>query len=163
MFKYNAHLNCRFSMKKSFLLVSIIIFLGAVNYNCSSPHKKLFKQLAAEQDRSRYPNDDSELALLMRAMDKDMRLLKKAVVNQSELPQLLKKFKAIHVATPTDAEVKTPQFTVLAQLMVNNTEKIYKAKHKKKAYNLLVNNCIACHQSYCPGPVVRIKKLKISE
>jgi uncharacterized membrane protein len=150
-------------MKKSYLLISILVFLAAVSYNCSSPHKKLFKRLAAEQDRSKYPNDDSELALLMREMDKDMQSLKTAVVSQTELPQLLKKFKAIHAATPTDPEVITPQFTTLAQLLINNTEKVYTSKQKKKAYNLLVNNCIACHQSYCPGPVVRIKKLKISE
>lgn len=119
--------------------------------------------MAAEKDRSKYPNDDSELALLMREMDRDMQSLKTAVVSQTELPQLLKKFKAIHAATPTDPEVITPQFTTLAQLLINNTEKVYTSKQKKKAYNLLVNNCIACHQSYCPGPVVRIKKLKISE
>lgn len=140
-----------------------MLFLGAVSYNCSSPHKKLFRQLAAQKDKTKYPNDDSELALLMRDMDKDMQLLKKAIVTKTELPRLLKKFKAIHVANPTDDEVKTPQFTALAELLLVNTKKVYKTTQTSKAYNLLVNNCIACHQSYCPGPVVRIKKLKITE
>ncbi|OJJ13959.1 hypothetical protein BKI52_45000 [marine bacterium AO1-C] len=141
----------------------MFIFLGAVCYNCSSPHKKLFQQLASQKDKSKYPNEDSELALLMREMDRDMKAIKKAIVNQQKIPKVLKKFKAIHAATPTETDMKTPQFTTLAELLLTNTKKLYKTSQPQRAYNRMVRNCLACHQSYCPGPVVRIKKLMMSE
>ena len=151
-------------MRQSLLILSLFIFLGAVVSNCSSPHKKLFQQLASQQDRSKYPNDDSELALLMREMDRDMKAIKQAIVTQQKLPRVLKKFKAIHVAKPTDGmETRTPQFTTLAELLLTNTQKLYKTSQPQRAYNRIVRNCLACHQSYCPGPVVRIKKLMMSE
>lgn len=150
-------------MKRFFFLFSVIVFLGTVTFCCSSPHKKLFKQLAAQKDKSKYPNPDSELALLMRAMDKDMQAIKQAIISDKRLPYVYKRFKAIRVAQPTDASVKTPQFTNIANLLLSNTKKLYNAKETSKTYNLLVNNCMACHQSYCPGPIVRIKKLRIPE
>lgn len=150
-------------MRQNLLILSLFIFLGAICYNCSSPHKKLFQQLAAQKDKSKYPNEDSELALLMREMDKDMKTIKQAILSKKELPKVLHKFKAMHAATPTDKDMKTIQFTKLADLLLTNTKKLYKSKQPTKAYNLMVNNCLACHQSYCPGPVVRIKKLTINE
>ena len=31
------------------------------------------------------------------------------------------------------------------------------------AYNNVVTGCVACHQTYCPGPVKRLQKLIISK
>jgi cytochrome c556 len=33
----------------------------------------------------------------------------------------------------------------------------------KNGYNLMVEACMNCHRSYCPGPMVRIKKLYITK
>ncbi len=36
-----------------------------------------------------------------------------------------------------------------------------KGAQKTQAYQTLVNSCIACHRSVCPGPIVRIEKMKL--
>ena len=32
-----------------------------------------------------------------------------------------------------------------------------------ESYNNIVQTCVTCHRSYCPGPVSRINKLRLAE
>jgi hypothetical protein len=110
------------------------------------------------------PNGDSELALLMRQLYFDADTIKQLIVNEEGniSDELIAELERIHTATPTDPEVKTDEFKAYNELMINQAKALKETTaNKKDAFNLFVNRCIDCHQSFCPGPIVRIKKLVI--
>jgi len=54
----------------------------------------------------------------------------------------------------------------MATAFMNNLEAFYAEKDAEKQikkFDIVVQNCITCHQSHCLGPIKKIKKLKISE
>ena len=71
----------------------------------------------------------------------------------------------ILTAKSRNKRVETNEFKALANLYLtqlssfNNTTK----NNKKEEFNLLVGNCVSCHEHVCKGPLRRIKKLYISE
>lgn len=157
---------------KNILSLSLIVFLGSILVNCKEQKasETADKQTTAKtvslkpehRDTTKYPNDDSELAWLMRQMYEDGEKIKLAV-QQKQLPEdFREKFKNIHTATPTDASVKTEVFTTSAKAFEQTLDKFYTEKgNQVENFNLMVNACVACHQNYCPGPIKKIKKLTI--
>lgn len=111
-----------------------------------------------------HPNEDSELALLMRKMYNDADSIKKLIVNEEGniSKAYIDDLERIHTATPTDTDVKTPEFTAYTDLMINEANALFNDEtNKKEGFNQLVNRCVECHQSFCPGPIKKINKLKI--
>lgn len=107
----------------------------------------------------------SELALLMRGMYDFSDDLKNKITNKEELGKFPKNQKLIHTAIATDPSVKTEKYNVFAKEYLKNLAALYKTPvaEQKVQFNLVVTNCITCHQSFCPGPVKRIKKLYFAE
>lgn len=111
------------------------------------------------------PNGDSELALLMRKMYLDADKIKQKIINNEDniADDFIAELEKVHTANPTDKNVKTPEFTAFNNLLINQAKELKKkSANKKEAFNSLVVSCINCHQSFCPGPIKRIKKLKIN-
>lgn len=111
-----------------------------------------------------HPNKDSELALLMRKMYNDADSIKQFIVNDEGniSKEYIDALERIHTATPTDADVKTPEFKAYTELMVNEANALFSSEtNKKEGFNNLVNKCVECHQSFCPGPIKKINKLRI--
>ncbi len=109
------------------------------------------------------PNGDSELALLMRMMNDSTASIKE-YVKQGKLPEKFPEaFLKIHTAKPTDPTVKTEEFEAFANNYIDGLRQLYQSSPNelKANYNSLVQRCINCHQSSCPGPIKTIKKLKI--
>ncbi len=152
---------------------SVLFFLSVTLYNCTQNTKKetQTEEIKAEKvslkpanvDSTKYPNEDSELAWLMRQMYEDGEKMKVAV-QQKQLPEdFREKFKNIHTAIPTDASVKSDVFDASAQAFLKTMDKFYTEKENQvENFNLVVNACVACHQNYCPGPIKKIKKLAIN-
>lgn len=137
-------------MTSSFLLkFSIICFVGVVFYNCAGN-----KNVQTVTN----PNPSSELALLMRSMDADMRTLREDLQNDQNITDFREKYKAIHTATPTDANLRTPAFKAMSDAFLGSLDRLYADKSTRN-YNLMINTCVSCHKQYCPGPVNRIKQL----
>jgi hypothetical protein len=109
----------------------------------------------------RYPNQDSELAILMREMDVDANKIREAILNGKNFDDFRAKFAKIHSANPTDAGTKTKAFEAMASNFLTSLDKVYTADDKIASFNLMVNDCLNCHKTTCPGPTVRIKKLTI--
>ena len=110
------------------------------------------------------PNGDSELALLMRKMFEEGEDIKVLITNnQGNITQeYIQELERIHTAIPTDPEVKTPEFEAYTQLMIEEANALFSNdSNKVQGFNNLVNRCIDCHQVVCPGPIKRIKKLRI--
>lgn len=110
------------------------------------------------------PNGDSELALLMRKMFEDGEDIKALITNNEGniTEEYIQELERIHTATPTDADVKTPEFEAYTKLMIEEANVLFGSdSNRVQGFNNLVNRCINCHQSFCPGPIKRIKKLTI--
>lgn len=110
------------------------------------------------------PNGDSELALLMRKMYNDADSIKQLITNNEGniTQEYIAELERIHTATPTDAEVKTPEFEAYTKLMIEEANALFSNEtNKAEGFNNLVNRCVDCHQSFCPGPIKKINKLII--
>ena len=106
---------------------------------------------------------DSELALLMRSMYDDSELIRKAITTKKLPKDFRQKFAELHTAKPTDADVKNETYKAMGNYFLTNLEKVYTEKDQVKAFNLMVESCVACHKTFCPGPIKKIKKLTIEQ
>lgn len=151
---------------------SLLIFWSVFLYQCTQNENgevkteetktKKISLKPSSIDSTKYPNEDSELAWLMRQMYEDGEKMKSAVQNKQFPEDFREKFKQMHTAVPTDASVKNEVFKASAQTFLRAMDKFYVEKDKQvENFNLLVNACVACHQNYCPGPIKKIKKLTI--
>ena len=111
--------------------------------------------------------EGSELALLMRQMDGDMRKIKEHLETSGSSGMSFPEFRygGIHTATPTDPDVRDEGFTPMADALLHNLGMLKSSDTAvmKHNYNLVITSCINCHREYCPGPVQRISKLKVNE
>ncbi len=114
-------------------------------------------------NKNLYPNNDARLAVLMRKMDKDMRDIKKAIENGEALPTYSEDYLEIKTAKSTDPSVKTEAFALMADNLLEQLDKLQNTAPEslEAQYLLTINACLACHVTYCPGPVKRIEKLKL--
>lgn len=160
------------SLYTTIFSISAITFSSILFYNCTQSKEQKSEQASeiatqtslkpAKQDSSKYPNDDSELAWLMRDMYQDGEKIKIAIQSKQLPEDFREKFKNIHTAIPTDATVKGEVFDASAKVFLQTLDKFYTEKENQvENFNIVVNACVACHQNYCPGPIKKIKKLAI--
>jgi len=164
-------------MKKVYLFLAIAVLLGAILYSCTQPSTSN-ETIGATKDsismrktqdtctttvegNYKDPNQASELALLMRSMYTDSEKIKQAVVEGKFPEDFREKFKKIHSAVATEAEMKDAAFAAMANVFLKNMDKLYDNQNQIDDYNILIQSCLACHQNHCPGPMSRIKKLVI--
>lgn len=107
------------------------------------------------------PNGDSELALLMREMFDDGLRIKQQIM-KGEQPEILKKFEKILTAEATEPEKAASQkYKHFANTYLESLESLKNARGEEAGnlYQVMVQNCMNCHNAMCPGPMVKIKKL----
>lgn len=111
------------------------------------------------------PNGDSELALLMRTMFDESMAAKQLIEDGKPAPNFSEQFVTIHTAKETDPTVRTDEFRALSEVFLKQVELLEQANDENRvaAHNNMVASCLACHKAYCPGPMVKIKKLRIKE
>ena len=140
-------------MKKIFP-VSVLIIISYLLLACNSSNSAPLN-----------PNGDSELAVLMREMEADALEMKKFIETGRE-PTEKYDHSNLFTATPTeDGKTDIPEYKTMAQSYLN-AMKALESSNKDNAlsqYTNLVDNCLSCHKSMCPGPVVRIEKLYVSQ
>ncbi len=102
----------------------------------------------------------SELSIVMDSMYNETLLIKKGLESQTYPSNPLEKYKIIHTATPTDADVKTTEFREFTNDYLKSLKEFYQETSAKN-YTLMINACIRCHESYCPGPLKKISQLKL--
>ncbi len=110
-------------------------------------------------------NKDSELTLLMRKMYNDADTIKQHIKagTGTITEEFIKELAYIHNATPSDPKLSNPTFTAFNNLILTEAKTLQtSSENKVEGFNELVNRCIDCHKTFCPGPITRIKKLKIN-
>lgn len=117
---------------------------------------------APEVDARRDPNGVSELALLMREMTSDMERLR-AHVHAGEHAASEAGTDRLFTASATEPEKAASEaFKVFGEsyLHVARTLENTPDSLQGPVYDQLVQACANCHQALCPGPLVRIEKLR---
>jgi len=153
------------SIKKKYILLGC--FLASLFFACNSaPNvetKTEIKRIVKQVENA--PNKDSELALLMRKMYLDAASIKQLIVTETGTvsTEFIEELETVHTAKATDPDVKTAEFDAFNKSLIHQAKAIQEnPENQVEEFNKLVNRCIACHQSFCPGPIKRIKKLRIN-
>lgn len=137
-----------------FLFLSLMIVFQLSISSCANSEAKPLN-----------PNGDSELALMMRAMHENGMDVKQQLL-LGEKPEITVDCQKLHTAKATEpAKVANPLYTGYANAYeeaVKNFDREYHAD-RAGAYQHMVDACMNCHREICPGPMVKIKKMYLSE
>lgn len=143
--------------KLGYILVASSLCLAiACNSNTIKPE--------AEKKKAKYT--DSELTLYMRSMESEAKQWREQIIAGQQLQLPSGVLDSITLSVPTEGKVKDKEkFEVHAQFFQQHIDSLEKAPTEdlSERYNLMVTACIDCHQSFCPGPIKRIKKLYIQQ
>jgi hypothetical protein len=108
------------------------------------------------------PNGDSELALLMRNMYDETFEIKEQVANGQPITFSLKHEEILTAHATEPEKASSPEYKAFANvyLQTMNTLKTADSEDIPHLYENMVASCTVCHQALCPGPLVKIEKLK---
>ena len=145
-------------MNKIFVIAGIMFLLYVSSYQ----YKTVWTNAAFADTTDINTNKSSELSLLMREMYNHAAEARKAVSEQRTV-SYPKTFLNINTAKPTDDKTKNEYYTTFADLYLQTLEGYENSTNanRVKSFNNVVNACLACHSSHCPGPVPKIKRLLI--
>jgi hypothetical protein len=138
-------------MKELLGLISLLL-LALLLYTCDAEKKD--KQITAS-------TEDSELALLMRSIHEDAKAIRQVIKQKQDGHDPLSDFDFILAATPTKDNVQGPEFEAMARYYLQKNAQLLEDLDQV-SYNEMVESCVACHQSFCPGPIKTIQKLYIN-
>ena len=90
--------------------------------------------------------------------------VKKQIINGEEIEFFIE-FKKLHTAVPTEVNLRDDGlYTAFTESYIYSVKELINTKNDKATlYNNMIQSCINCHQQICPGPVKRIRKLKIKK
>ena len=148
-------------MKKTLFILGIST---AFVFSCSQEQDE---KTSSEKKEIYNPNGNSELALAMRQTFEQTEQIKLNLEKGDfSIPEnYVENLQLFHSATPTDSTVKTElfsQFRNSLYLIANDLVSSSDLNKRKEVYQTLISTCISCHQKFCPGPIVRIKKLNLN-
>jgi hypothetical protein len=132
----------------------IVVIISCVSDRYDKPKGKVIN-----------PNGDSELALLMRNMFDDGMETKRQVLS-GEVPRISVDYHHIRDAEATEPEkALSDEYMLYARAYEALADSLLVASpsNRGNAYQLMVGACMNCHQAMCPGPMVKIKKMYLSE
>ena len=109
---------------------------------------------------SNYMPQDSELALLMRKIHADAKVMRSDLINEDRDLVYDPSIEFILNASPTRPSVQGPDFEAFSKYYIQKTQELVE-NGDEEDYNKMVESCIACHQEFCPGPIKTINKLRI--
>ena len=107
------------------------------------------------------PNDTSEMALLMRDMFERMDIIKDKIENNEDLSKEQLSFVTIHSQEATDSSFVKEGLVPMSEgysRVINQ----FNTFPSTENYQSIVNTCISCHISMCPGPLERINNLMLN-
>jgi len=106
------------------------------------------------------PNQSSELAMAMRAMDSELvSLLARHAADDDWEGASLSELDLTHMM-PTDSSMLVEGYTAFAIAFGKHVE-AFNAQPSADTYSDVVNGCLTCHMRACPGPIERITKRQL--
>ena len=101
------------------------------------------------------------MAQLMRDMTNKLEEIQNKIIKKESLEKQHLTFSIIHKQKTTDPSFVKPHLKPMSETFNYSVEEFNK-KPNKKNYFTIINNCLSCHQLSCPGPIMKINKLKIN-
>lgn len=146
-------------MRSVIKLILIFSIVGSV-LGCSTQTDK--KAEVENEDKSneskRIPF--SELAKLMKTIHKEAVRAKDSIEDGSDILNF-SNYGGIYSATPTKENLRDARFNQFAQGYLMTVDSLHDSpkQERKWIYNRMIDQCMTCHASYCPGPSAKIRKL----
>lgn len=131
----------------------IVLVLGILLFACNESNNQSEKVLID-------PNNTSEMALLMRDMFTQLDSVKLKLEFGHDLSNSKLNFALIHEQEATDESFRKEGLEGMSWAYSNA---VYQFNDSPTLinYRTVVNSCVSCHQSLCPGPLERIDNLII--
>lgn len=109
-------------------------------------------------------SSESQLSKLMRTMSNDVKSTRVKIIAGEKILPYQKKYKKLITAKASADSKKGEHYEEYAQLFLVQYDRFYSCEKstQKKEFNNLISTCVRCHETYCPGPLTMIKKMKIS-
>lgn len=148
-------------MKTTIKAIIVLILLVTITLSCGEGNKEeAIGESVVQQPIN--PNGDSELALLMRAMFDEAQAIKTQIDNGEPVTIELEHEKILTADATEPDKAASPEYKAFAGSYLQSIQELQAADSNELlgAYNTMVVNCMTCHKSLCPGPMVKIKKLQ---
>jgi hypothetical protein len=109
------------------------------------------------------PNGSSELAEMMRTMQRDLTAAREAVLAGKPVAPMHPRHRKMRCAWPTAASDRNPTFDAFAQGYLANVAALdaAPAEGRAAAFTAVLDACKACHQQSCPGPITAIDAMRL--
>jgi len=156
-----------YQMRNKLVILSIF-FLSIIIFQACQENTKPQTETPKPKDSTeacvpiKDPNNPKPMALMMRLMAANADSMRSQLLRGETLDSNQYAFIKFYLVEPTDPNVLEPQFFENARMFQSSYHELFKhPKEQKKYYNLMINACINCHESYCSGPLKRIRKFPI--
>lgn len=147
-----------------------MMYLMACSQNQQAPSKEntavadSTDASCASPEAIKDPNNAKPMALMMRQLALNADSMKAQLLRGESLDSLKYPFIRFYLAEPTDPNVLQPLFYENARLFQEAYQALFAhPKEQVKYYNLVIGKCVNCHESYCSGPLKKIRKLFITQ
>jgi len=109
------------------------------------------------------PNGSSELAEMMRTMQRDLSAAREAILAGQPVTRMHARHRKMRCAWPTAASDRNPTFDAFAQGYLANVAALETApaEGRAAAFTAVLDACKACHQQSCPGPITAIDAMRL--
>lgn len=110
------------------------------------------------------PNGASELAALMRRMQKDLGAARDAIARGEDVAPLYPAHRKVRCSWPTAESDRAPPFDSMAQAYLAAV-KAFDARpaNPRAAHDAVITACVGCHQTACTGPIPAIESLRMPQ
>lgn len=145
--------------KLPWILICFFVLLA-----CTSPKPKTANE--HQKNTVTNPNGMSEMSILMEEWYASLQNTYTQIKNGKLAPVNPIPTQEVFKAKTSKSNVHGEQFDAFAESFLYNFESVQKAttlEEQSKAFNLSVTSCINCHEQFCHGPLVRIKKLRLPQ
>lgn len=138
----------------------ILALIALVLVSCSDKEKE--KPMTKEVTN---PNGMSEMSLIMEKWYTSMKSIA-MTLNEGNVSKEITEIneQTIFTAKTSKENIHGKEFNAFVETFFYNYNEISKASSyaaQVEQFNLTVKSCINCHEQFCHGPIVRIRKLAV--
>ena len=158
---YKEKIEIIYSMQNILKIITSLFFLFTLAVSCSEEEKDC-SNVDNRIQQPINPNGDSELALLMRAMFDEAEQIKQQIANGEPIKLNINHEKILTAHATEPKKAASAEYQAFANVYLQTIKNLQTASPTQigNLYDNMVDNCMTCHKALCPGPMVRIKKLR---
>jgi hypothetical protein len=148
-------------MKKIFITFCFLLIIAIAACNDAEKAKEPAQE-ECKNETIKDPNNPKPMALMMRTMANNCDSMRLEINAGKTVDSIKYPLMPFWTAEPTDSANlvelfynNASEFEIAYRTLMSNKE------HQKENYTAVINSCVNCHNSFCSGPLRRIKKLPL--